>query len=68
MIAQLGTPDMKLPIRYAFTWPRRAPSPDTPLDLLTCGDLTFRAPDTEAFPACASPASAPKPAAPPAPS
>ena len=50
MIAQLGTPDMKLPIRYAFTWPRRAPSPDRPLDLLTCGDLTFRAPDTEAFP------------------
>ncbi len=37
MIAQLGTPDMKLPIRYAFTWPRRAASPDRPLDLLTCG-------------------------------
>ena len=50
MIAQLGTPDMKLPIRYAFTWPHRAPSPDTPLDLLTCGDLTFRAPDLDAFP------------------
>ena len=50
MIAQLGTPDMKLPIRYAFTWPRRVPSPDRPLDLLTCGDLTFRAPDMDAFP------------------
>lgn len=50
LIAQLGTPDMKLPIRYAFTWPRRAPSPDRPLDLLTCGDLTFRAPDMDAFP------------------
>ena len=50
MIAQLGTPDMKLPIRYAFTWPRRTPSPDRPLDLLTCGDLTFRAPDMDAFP------------------
>ena len=50
MIAQLGTPDMKLPIRYAFTWPYRAPSPDRPLDLLTCGDLTFRAPDMDAFP------------------
>ena len=49
MIAQLGTPDMKLPIRYAFTWPHRAASPDRRLDLLTCGDLTFRAPDTEAF-------------------
>ena len=50
MIAQLGTPDMKLPIRYALTWPHRAPSPDKKLDLLTCGDLTFRAPDLDAFP------------------
>ncbi len=50
MIAQLGTPDMKLPIRYAFTWPNRAASPDEPLDLLTCGALTFHAPDMEAFP------------------
>jgi len=50
MIAQLGTPDMKLPIRYAFTWPYRAASPDQPLDLLTCGELTFHAPDMDAFP------------------
>ena len=50
MIAQLGTPDMKLPIRYAFTWPYRAPSPDKPLDLLRCGELTFRQPDMTAFP------------------
>ncbi len=50
MIAQLGTPDMKLPIRYAFTWPHRAASPDKKLDLLTCGDLTFHAPDMDAFP------------------
>ena len=50
MIAQLGTPDMKLPIRYAFTWPNRAASPDKKLDLLTCGGLTFHAPDTQAFP------------------
>ncbi len=50
MIAQLGTPDMKLPIRYAFTWPYRAPSPDRKLDLLSCGELTFHAPDMEAFP------------------
>ena len=50
MIAQLGTPDMKLPIRYAFTWPNRAASPDEPLDLLSCGALTFHAPDMEAFP------------------
>lgn len=50
MIAQLGTPDMKLPIRYAMTYPLRASSPDELLDLLTCGDLTFHAPDTQAFP------------------
>lgn len=50
MIAQLGTPDMKLPIRYAFTWPNRAESPDEPLDLFRCGDLTFHAPDLDAFP------------------
>ena len=50
MIAQLGTPDMKLPIRYAMTYPLRASSPDEPLDLRTCGDLTFHAPDTQAFP------------------
>ncbi len=49
MIAQLGTPDMKLPIRYAFTYPNRAVSPDRKLDLLTCGALTFDAPDMEAF-------------------
>ena len=36
MLAQLGTPDMKLPIRYAMTWPNRAVSPEPPLDLLSC--------------------------------
>lgn len=50
VLAQLGTPDMKLPIRYALTWPHRAQSPDTPLNLLTCGALTFCDPDMEAFP------------------
>ncbi len=49
MSAQLGTPDMKLPIRYALTYPHRAVSHDEPLDLLTCGALTFSAPDMEAF-------------------
>ena len=49
MIAQLGTPNMKLPIRYAFTCPYRAVTPDKTLDLLTCGDLTFAAPDEKAF-------------------
>ncbi len=50
MLAQLGTPDMKLPIRYALTYPDRAETPDRRLDLLTCGALTFSAPDMEAFP------------------
>ncbi|MBR5572036.1 MAG: 1-deoxy-D-xylulose-5-phosphate reductoisomerase [Oscillospiraceae bacterium] len=49
MIAQLGTPDMKLPIRYAMTYPHRADSPDKPLDLLSCGALTFDKPDMETF-------------------
>ena len=50
VLAQLGTPDMKLPIRYAMTYPYRAETPDRTLDLLTCGALTFSAPDLEAFP------------------
>ena len=49
-LAQLGTPDMNLPIRYAMTYPHRAESPDKPLDLLTCGALTFAEPDERAFP------------------
>ena len=49
MLAQLGTPDMKLPIRYAMTWPERAASPEEPLDLLKCGALTFDAIDETAF-------------------
>ena len=50
VLAQLGTPDMRLPIQLALTYPDRAPSPVEPLDLLTCGPLTFQAPDPEAFP------------------
>lgn len=50
MLAQLGTPDMKLPIRYALTYPYRTQTPDSTLDLLSCGALTFSAPDEEAFP------------------
>ena len=49
LLAQLGTPDMKLPIRYALTYPYRAETPDAPLDLLQCGALTFAAPDEDAF-------------------
>ncbi len=50
LLAQLGTPDMKLPIRYALTYPYRAETPDRTLDLLACGALTFSAPDEETFP------------------
>ncbi|MCI9186075.1 MAG: 1-deoxy-D-xylulose-5-phosphate reductoisomerase [Oscillospiraceae bacterium] len=53
MIAQMGTPDMRLPIQYAFTWPNRTPGPATPLDLTACGPLTFGAPDLESFPSLA---------------
>lgn len=49
MIAQLGTPDMRLPIQYALTWPERVVGPATPLDLCSCGSLTFAQPDTETF-------------------
>ena len=49
ILAQLGTPDMRLPIRYAMTWPERAASPEEPLDLLKCGALTFDAIDETAF-------------------
>ena len=53
MIAQLGAPDMRLPIQYALTYPKRVPGPATPLDLWNCGPLTFGAPDEEAFPCLA---------------
>ena len=49
MLAQFGTPDMKLPIRYAMTYPNRAVSPAEPLDLLKCPPLTFAEPDEEVF-------------------
>ena len=49
--AQLGTPDMRLPIQYALTYPDRRPSPATPPDLIATGRLDFRAPDETRFPA-----------------
>ena len=49
VIAQLGTPDMRLPIQYALTWPRRVEGPATPLDLCSCGPLTFARPDLDTF-------------------
>jgi len=49
--AQLGTPDMRLPIQYALTHPDRLPSPATPPDLVAAARLDFRAPDEARFPA-----------------
>ena len=53
ILAQIGSADMRLPIQYALTWPARTAGPVTPLDLLTCPPLTFRAPDYENFPCLA---------------
>ena len=49
--AQLGTPDMRLPIQYAVTYPTRHPRQPPPPDLLAAGRLDFRAPDEDRFPA-----------------
>jgi 1-deoxy-D-xylulose-5-phosphate reductoisomerase len=49
--AQLGTPDMRLPIQYALTYPDRRPSPAAPPDLVATARLEFRAPDETRFPA-----------------
>src|SRR3954447_2535758 len=49
--AQLGAPDMRLPIQYALTYPDRRPSPAAPPDLVAAGRLDFRAPDETRFPA-----------------
>ena len=49
VIAQLGAPDMRLPIQYALSWPDRVPGPADPLDLFTAGHLTFAQPDLETF-------------------
>jgi len=53
VLAQLGTPDMRLPIQFALTYPARRQSPAEPLDLFSCGPLTFERPDTENFPCLA---------------
>jgi 1-deoxy-D-xylulose-5-phosphate reductoisomerase len=49
--AQLGTPDMRLPIQYALTYPHRMASPAAPVDLISAGRLEFGAPDESRFPA-----------------
>ncbi len=53
VMAQLGVPDMRIPIRLAMTYPFRTENPEPPLDLLSCGALTFDRPDREAFPCLA---------------
>lgn len=49
VIAQLGTPDMRLPIQYALTYPERSDCAFEHLDLLKVGTLTFQEPDRETF-------------------
>ena len=53
VMAQMGAPDMRLPIQLALTYPQRTACPVDPLDLLTCGPLTFSAPDLDCFPCLA---------------
>ena len=50
VMAQMGVPDMRLPIQLALTYPERTDCPVDPLDLTSCGALTFAKPDLEAFP------------------
>lgn len=50
VMAQLGVPDMRIPIQLALTYPNRTENPAPGLDLLTCPPLTFAAPDPETFP------------------
>ena len=49
VIAQLGLPDMRIPIQYALTYPQRLPSPVQELSLVDYGKLTFYAPDYDTF-------------------
>ena len=51
VIAQMGLPDMRLPIQYAFSYPERYDNAFGQLDFVKAGTLTFLAPDIEAFPA-----------------
>ncbi len=53
MLAQLGPPDMRVPIAHALAWPARMKTPVERLDLAAIGTLDFEAPDDERFPAIA---------------
>jgi 1-deoxy-D-xylulose-5-phosphate reductoisomerase len=50
VLAQLGSPDMRIPIAYALAWPERMVTPAQRLDLASIGRLDFEAPDLERFP------------------
>jgi 1-deoxy-D-xylulose-5-phosphate reductoisomerase len=50
-LAQLGSPDMRIPIAHALAWPERIATPCQPLDLVKIGRLDFEAPDEQRFPA-----------------
>jgi len=51
VLAQLGSPDMRIPIAYALAWPERMPTPAARLDLASIARLDFEAPDLDRFPA-----------------
>lgn len=50
VLAQLGTPDMRIPIAYTLAWPKRMATPAETLDLAAIASLTFEAPDAVRFP------------------
>ncbi len=50
VLAQLGWPDMRLPLLYALSWPERIPTNWSALDLVKAGSLTFRSPDHQKYP------------------
>jgi len=49
IMAQLGVPDMRIPIQLALTWPDRKPCPAPALDLFACEPMSFSRPDTDTF-------------------
>ena len=51
VVAQLGAPDMRIPIAHCLAWPQRMGAPTSRLDLAQLGSLTFEEPDLERFPA-----------------
>ncbi len=53
VLAQMGTPDMRIPIAHCLAWPQRMETPCERLDLAKIGALTFEAPDSDRFPALA---------------